>query len=952
MSIRRLFHRLELISRLSGLNLRLTAITLVGLTIGLSMLGATFIQLDSTRVNYYVSTLEETSNHDIRITASGTFRDDLWDIQLGFRNIVREKINEHSLIKEDTNYFPYFGIHALHLIGIYGLNDSILAECVTGSRLPQNQSEVLLFANITTDDPISLNDQVNISYESDQPDEYRTPLTVVGLLIPSSLANQSILLDLMKPYTNKSIATYFPELIYNAYCFINSMNYSLDLVQTIKTEIDNRHSQRRFDIHFHFKYVLDPTIVTKENAIELVAHIYDFKLALPYRYEGYSIYWGAWFSYLEQELMKFDVLYPSFLLVSTPVFLIVALLVSFSLGLINEKRQKALVLLKNRGIANQFIFLTLLIETIILAFCSAVFALIIGIPLTLFLGSSTGLLAFNRPIDLSRLVLSFRTIQNIFLIAFFFTFLFHLPSLVRLSRLELFKLAEDAERKSKRKIRVLIGKLDVLFLTLGLVGILALFILMNLLKAEPAGQAAFITLSPFIVPFLAFSFGVFLIGFISTFNRLFSKIIHKLGRWFWRRDWRGLAIATRNLGVDIKVTSRITLLLAATLALVVVFSTLPLSLYQYQVDNAFYTVGSEVSYTVINRNELTGIVSALSHVEGFRFTTINELTIYNYTSSFAGTSSPISIRFMGITEDFTQVAHWRNHYDDESLEALVSALFSASEVNSVIVDSTTMNREELSIDSTYNITLGDISLPVSVQGVTNYWPRLINKWSGKDSFFVTRAAVLDGVLSFLSHFSYQISYSNIRYSNTVLGRILPGYNKDQVLAAVRLALIAQGSYNSANLVTVYDFDILQEDNITTTFFWFLVNINLLAALVIILSAIILFTITRTFRRMQEIAVSRSLGMKFRQIFMVMIAESLVVFLLSGIPGTIVGSVLFFIIFTSLGQSLITGPTLVIQFDLMIIFGYYLLILLVSVLTGFVASRMTTQANIAKILTME
>ncbi|MFX1255361.1 MAG: hypothetical protein ACFFCZ_27410, partial [Promethearchaeota archaeon] len=327
--IRRLFHRLELLSRLLGLNLRLTAITLIGLTIGLSMLGATFIHLDSTRVNYYVSTLEETSNEDIRITVPGISRDDVWNLQLGLRNLVKEKISEHNLasaIKENTNYFPYFGIKTLHLVGISGLNDSILAECVAGSRLPQNPNEVLLFTNITDAEPISLNDQFNITIsgwddEAGQSYEYTYALTVVGLLNPTSLApsgifkvNESILPDMMEAYIKKIEGM--------TYCFINSMNYSLDLVQTIKTEIDNLYSDSgdRFDIDLSFKYGLDPTIVTKENVIELVVHIYDFKLALPLRYEGYSIYWSAWFFYLEQELMKFDVLYPSFLLVSTPVF--------------------------------------------------------------------------------------------------------------------------------------------------------------------------------------------------------------------------------------------------------------------------------------------------------------------------------------------------------------------------------------------------------------------------------------------------------------------------------------------------------------------------------------------------------------------------------------------------------------------------------------------------------
>ncbi|MFX0093643.1 MAG: hypothetical protein ACFFBD_17965, partial [Candidatus Hodarchaeota archaeon] len=398
-NFRLLSHRLELVSRLSGLNLRLTAITLVGLTIGLSMLSATFIHLDSTRANYYISTLEETSKHDIGMTAAGTFRAGLWDVQQGFRNLIKEKIEEHSLgsaIKENTNYSPYFGIKPLHLIGISGLNDSILAECVAGSRLPRNQSEVVVYANISSGDPISLNDQINLNfrgydYKTDQSYIYTRTLTVVGLLTPLSIApsgipkaSELILLDLISGYSNITVVGY-PPLLYNAYCFINSMKDALDLVQSIKTEIDSLYSECNFDTYFHFKYALDPTVITKDNAIGLVAHIYDFKQTLPYRYDKFKIYLGAWFYLLELELVEFNVLYPAFLLTTTPVFVIVALLVSFSLGLINERRQKALVLLKKRGISNRFIFFIMLIETIILAFCSAVFALVIGIPLTLFL---------------------------------------------------------------------------------------------------------------------------------------------------------------------------------------------------------------------------------------------------------------------------------------------------------------------------------------------------------------------------------------------------------------------------------------------------------------------------------------------------------------------------------------------------------------------------------------
>ncbi len=954
MNLKFFFYRLELILRLSHVNLKLTAITLVGLTIGLSMLSAAFIHLDSTKADYYYTTLEEVSDLGIKIRAHGNLKNNVWDIQLGIRKEIEKKISENNLasvIKEDNNYFPYFGIQSLSLVGIHDFNDSILAECVAGSRLPQNQTEALVFVKNITATPISLNDQVNISsvwYESEQSYEYSTPLTVVGMLTSSGLANESIFADLMEPYIDTN----------TGYCFINTMNYSFSLAQTIQTEITNQYGYNNdFEIEIYFKYILGLTKISKNNAIEMTGYIYNLQEDLnSLTYEeffislDYSSYLNSLFHSLFSKVENFNEGYTSLVVFNIPALLVVALLISFSLGLINEKRKSALVLLKRQGVTSWFIFIMMFTETTIIALCSTVFALVTSIPLSLFITPTTGLLVIGQPIDLSELVITFETVQNIFLIGFFFTFLFHLPSLVRLSRLRVSRLSEEAERKTLRKISVLIGRLDLIFLALGLLGSVAAFILFILLKTDPEGGiTSFYLIYPFLTMLVSVSPIFVLLGVLSTLNRFMPKIIHKLGSWFWRRDWRALAIASRNLGVDIKVSSRAILLVAITLALIVVFSILPITIYDQNVDNLFYNVGSEINLSFdnlffnVDKNKLNDLTAALDNVTGFSFTVIYETTIYTYYAQ-SGYLLWSRTYFMGIEEDFTQVAHWLNHYDDEPLETLTQSLFEAPDNNSVILDSVTMNREGLKVGSNYTLdpTFGD-PITLSVQGVTNYWPRLIKRWNEEDNFLVTRLSYIEGAI--------ETSYGPVSGDYMILGKIDSVNNKEQVIADIERVIIDQG-YPTSILTTVYDFDVLQEDNILNIFFWFIVNINLLAALVIILSAIILFTITRSFRYSREIALSRSLGMKFHQVLVLMFAEQLVLLLLSFIPSVIAGAGFTLIIFTIFEIIMTAGAPLLIQVDIFLILEYYMLVLLMTLLVGFVTSVMATRANISTILKME
>ena len=57
--IKGFIHRIGLGFRLSHINLRLTLIALIGLTLGLSMVSGTFIHLDSIKADFYLSKFDE-----------------------------------------------------------------------------------------------------------------------------------------------------------------------------------------------------------------------------------------------------------------------------------------------------------------------------------------------------------------------------------------------------------------------------------------------------------------------------------------------------------------------------------------------------------------------------------------------------------------------------------------------------------------------------------------------------------------------------------------------------------------------------------------------------------------------------------------------------------------------------------------------------------------------------
>ena len=103
---------------------------------------------------------------------------------------------------------------------------------------------------------------------------------------------------------------------------------------------------------------------------------------------------------------------------------------------------------------------------------------------------------------------------------------------------------------------------------------------------------------------------------------------------------------------------------------------------------------------------------------------------------------------------------------------------------------------------------------------------------------------------------------------------------------------------------------------------------------------------------REIALGRALGLKNRQLFLLTFIEPLLLFLLSAIPGTIIGAFILMGLAFFYGSGEFLTPPLVLDFNLPVILSMYGLLITVMVLFGMITSVSTTRASVAEILKAE
>ncbi|UCG04407.1 MAG: FtsX-like permease family protein [Candidatus Heimdallarchaeota archaeon] len=926
--------KIRLLLLVLRINLKKSFITLLGMTIALAIIAASLIFLESNEINYYLEVLEDPDlgkPFEFRIYEDTRGNYSIKDITMA-HGLVNEKFAEYNLrdffiqskypflfrknrktlFRNTTETYYYFGLP---------MNESIIKDCVNGSDIPRAQNEILVFIPNHIPIELNINETVNLSlsYKYKNNEQFHNlSLKISGILTETSIRSSSQLWDMVNLYHRSQ--------------FIMNVDQYLLVLNTLKTLSDESISNS-----FYLYYQLDDSTVNTQNARQIIYGLVEFggkdwDFSAQINSKMFDIYYGSawkWFNTISMRIGEFRYLFFFFTIFCLPAFIITFLLVNFSLGIINEGRRKTLALYKMRGISKVFLFTVLCVETMTLALIASVLGVILSIPVYFLISATTGYLSFDLTKWPDVTIISRTTIISVIGFSLCFTFLLHLRTIIKLTNAGIVFLVEEASKKKKRKRGAIQQNIDVFLLLQGILGIFFLNLFMRILIE--AGQLE----SGLIIFMLLISILVFLsplsllVGFILAFNRLMPVILDKLGGILWKRDYKLFVMATRNLFVNIKFTTRTTLLIAISISFLMVMSSLPVSMNQYNIDSTYYKAGSDLVIRAgdfLGERALRNLSTGLNNLPGFT-TTIVSFTDYRTSNK----------EFIGIEDNFHEVAFWKTHYAKKPLSSLVSVLYNSKAQVPVIIDSFSAKLEELNVNETYPLKIGsDDPLNLTIVEKTDYWPVLIRRVQNKERFFIMKRSTYSELISDGD------SYIWCKIDPITNEAIEQAKNMTQ-----EVGVDINDFYFTAERVK------LDPDSLKSIFPWIITNFNFLVMLIGLLLLLVLFTMTRVTNQLKEIGLSRALGMKFRQVFILMFLESFLLILISGLPGGLIGlGLLMILINYGQGPPFSYGPPFILMIDipsLLFIFGS---IIIITIFLGFIASYRVTRADVSKILKVE
>jgi ABC-type antimicrobial peptide transport system permease subunit len=949
--------KIRVILQILRINLRTSVITLIGLSIALSTITTSLIYLETNKTDYYLSLFEQEDfrdsviyNHDPNDLQSFTKAEDLLSLQESLDQKISERGLENVLVKHPLYPICYLNnriefLNQAEWSSFYGLNlnESILEDCAEGSYLPTNMNETILLNSSLSG--LNIGDYYNISIHLGNSEYYSHTLRITGLITTESLSNSSLLNEIFPPFA------FDREYIR----ILTPLGEFLNLINNIDTKIDSSPNNSRLIVRLLFRVDIQISNINYHNVMKITSTLFSFLSETETFYlNGISLnslsnsVFSTWIHYLDE----FDIFFFYFLCLCIPAFLAAILLVRFSLGLIHERRKKSLLLFRTRGISSQFLFKTLLLEMVVISLIAALISIVVGTFGCLFFSTTTGYLTFDLAYIPTRLAIPPLLVPLTISISVGFTFITSFRPMIRLSKLKLVLLDQETTGTTPLKPRKIPKNINSVLFILGLAGMIILILILQLInesKLDIESSELFMLFSPVITVLLILSPISFLIGFIFTYNQFIPLLTKKLGQYCWKKDWGILATAIRNLSVNHRITGQVTLLIACTLSFLMILSSLPVSNYQYMVDSAYYDNTAEISISIsqtdTDKTLLQELTTQLSSIQGLQFTTV----------SMAGFEVRDNegirhwIYFCGIDENFHQVAHWQDYYDDQPLEEIVQALFNSTKTFPIILDSNTAQKERVIPNDIYRPFPTEPNLiEFSVEGVSDNWPGFIITRDSTYHFVIVQRTLLETISNTIYDSDAFVGWSIS--GDKIFCKLTTGYDPDVITN--QILNVIKNHENLVSIGTVKSTIENMEQHLLTRFLWIITNFNFMDSLFVVLIIIVLFTVFRISTHTTEIGLSRALGMKYKQVFLLMFIEPVVLFLLSGIPGGCVGLLFLIFVTATLSPLLVPVPPFILDFNLHIIISVYLIIFLVTIISGVVTSLLATRADISKLLKVE
>lgn len=563
------------------------------------------------------------------------------------------------------------------------------------------------------------------------------------------------------------------------------------------------------------------------------------------------------------------------LLFSLPIIGIALFLVIYSFGLIKQKKNITIGLLKSKGLSIKEITSFLIFEKVFELLITIPVAFFIAIPLSIIGLSSDDFLSFGNT-EFHIIINAPKIFLILIVVGILFSFLVNFRYFSSFIKSEVLTITKPIESK-KTEAFWKKNYIDILILTIGCIGFFLLYL--GAVSSDLPGEAY--TLVHFIgVPSPFF----LIIGSSMFVARLFPRFLQLLSNILWRIEGGIISFSVKNMLNHKHAVTRSVILIMLTASFGAVALTIPATLDNHYYHMAEYYTGADIFVRYEEDKSVSGRYPELENI----MSNIQEFEEYSpivIQNRFARNAHYL---MMGIDlTNYDQVAFSGENY--KLSDTLTNLMEELTQEDSILLRTTDMNRMSKKIGETitlqskfYNYTSGRDEVmsqkQLTIVGSFKYWPNLVTfeTTDVEDGIFFV------GNISIAKDLEETLTETKTEYGYYI--RTIPETD---------IQNIAQELLETTNLEVNNVVDNKKDYVDSSIWYVFLgvLNTNIVIAFLTASISIVMFAYNQIIGREKEIGIEKALGMDFNQSFRLIFTEGI---LLMGF-GLILGAILGLII---------------------------------------------------------
>ena len=617
------------------------------------------------------------------------------------------------------------------------------------------------------------------------------------------------------------------------------------------------------------------------------------------------------------------------LVISLPMLAIALYLVYFSLNLVELRKQNLVSIMKIRGISSNQLRSMMISDALVGAFIATIFGMIISLPWTHQIITQNNIFG-----EESSLFIPNSWYYRMPIIGLILSLDLNIFSILTISRTTV----EEGEASEETKIPFWKRfYLDVVFTAIGI----SFWLALRYLTFEEFIYNALIFFSPWTLPILV-------IGIPLLVSRFYSNFLTFISDFLWLKEGNLIALATRNMRNNKFSASKLAVLLIIGMMFSFVALGVPGSFSSWGDETTYYNVGADFSVQGVQMNDTNkiGAVTNLTEISNIAFVQKINLqsrsTLYNQISILAIDPNT-----------YSDTAFWDSSYANDSLDNLMKIINDKK----ILIQSDQIQAINWAVGSNSSIQHEEFRINEQIGGTFTYWPNLVTYLYIEQNSVQTLHVVMhiDTLSKYIENEVSTVLYAKAHNgaNHTMLHENLTSIfsNSNDNVPQPRDILI-EDDFGVAN-VKVQSVVLIQENLFNSPEVLLMFELFDILLIITIISSIIgvgYFTFISLSERKREIGVFRAVGMVSKQIFVLLVVESIILIMTSIgvgiIAGSFISSNLFLLITSVFGSTL---PPIKLRYPMITTSIFVFSAIILSILAAAIPVQITANKQTGSIL---